>query len=138
MTSMPQESAEIFKQDTKGRVCVPKARREAVLDEWERSGGSAAQFADYVGIKYSTLANWIQKRRKQAGLKASLLKPGAVDSSQSHGHWVEAIVEKNPEPEAIESSLRIYFTAGAFCQIRNALEAGLAAELIGHLGARKC
>jgi hypothetical protein len=40
-----------------------------LLDEWERSGGSAAQFADYVGIKYSTLANWIQNRRKQAGLK---------------------------------------------------------------------
>jgi len=119
-------------------VRVPKARREMLLDEWERSGGSAAQFADYVGIKYSTLANWIQKRRKQAGLKASLLKPGAVDSSQSHGHWVEAIVEKNPEPKAIESSLRIYFTAGAYCQIRNGREAGLAAELIGHLGARKC
>jgi hypothetical protein len=62
----------------------------------ERSGGSAAQFADYLGIKYWTLANWIQKRRKQIGLKASLLKPGAVDSSQSHGHWVEAIVEKIP------------------------------------------
>jgi hypothetical protein len=25
-----------------------------LLDEWERSGGSAAQFADYVGIRYST------------------------------------------------------------------------------------
>jgi transposase len=136
MTSTPEGSGEIFKRDRRGRVRVPKARREMLLDEWERSGGSAAQFADYVGIKYSTLASWIQKRRKQAGRKASLLKPGAVDSSQ--GHWVEAIVEKNPEPKAIESSVRIYFTAGAYCQIRNAREAGLAAELIGHLGARKC
>jgi len=131
-------------------VRVPRARREMLLDEWERSGGSAAQFADYVGIRYSTFANWIQKRRKQAGLHASWLKPGAVDSSnvlngidkhmhsQSHGHWVEAIVEKNPEPKGLESSLRIYFTAGAYCQISNAREAGLAAELMGHLGARKC
>jgi transposase len=71
-------------------------RQEMLLDEWERGGGSAAQFADYVGIKYSTLANWIQKRRKQAGLNATLLKPGGVDSSKSHGHWVEAIVEKKP------------------------------------------
>ena len=117
---------------------VPKARREMLLDEWERSGGSAAQFADYVGIKYSTLASWIQKRRKQAGLKASLLKPGAVNSNQSNGRWVEAILENNPEPKGLESTLRIYFTAGAYCQIRNAREAGLAAELIGHLGARKC
>jgi hypothetical protein len=88
-----------------------------LLDEWERSGGSAAQFADYVGIRYSTFANWIQKRRKQAGLQASLLKPGAVDSSQRHGHWVEAIVEKNPEPKGLESSLRIYFTAGAYVRL---------------------
>jgi hypothetical protein len=138
MTSTPEDNGEIFKRDRRGRVRVPKTRREMLLDEWERSGGSAAQFADYVGVKYSTLANWIQKRRKQAGLKASSLKPGAVDSSQSHGHWVEAIVEKNPEPKALESTLRIYFTAGAYCQIRNAREASLAAELIGQLGARKC
>ena len=138
MTSTPEGSGEIFKRDKRGRVRVPKARREMLLDEWERSGGSAAQFADYVGIKYSTLANWIQKRRKQAGLRTSLLKPGAVNSNQSDGRWVEAILENNPEPKGLESTLRIYFTAGAYCQISNAREAGLAAELIGHLGVRKC
>jgi hypothetical protein len=109
-----------------------------LLDEWERSGGSAASFADYVGLKYSTFANWIQKRRKQAGLNATLLKPGAVDSSQSDEHWVEAIVEKTPEPKGLESTLRIYFRAGAYCQISNAREAELAAELLGRLGAPKC
>ena len=138
MTSTAEDNGEIFKRDTRGRVRVPKARREMLLDEWERSGGSAAQFADYVGIKYSTLANWIQKRRKQAGLRASSLKPGALDSNQSDGRWVEAILENNPEPKGLESTLRIYFTAGAYCQISNAREAGLAAELLGRLGARKC
>jgi hypothetical protein len=33
---------------------------------------------------------------------------------------LEAIVEKNSEAKGLESSLRIYFTAGAYCQIRNA------------------
>jgi len=82
----------------------------------------------------------IQKRRKGIGLKKSLSKPGeeAVALSKSNGRWVEAIVEKTPEPQGLESSLRIYFTAGAYCQISNAREAGLAAELIGHLGVRKC
>jgi hypothetical protein len=124
MTSTPEDSGEILKRDRRGRVWVPRARREMLLDEWERSGGSAAQFADYVGIRYSTFANWIQKRRKQVGLQASLLKPGALDSRQSHGHWVEAIVEKNPEPKGLESSLRIYFTAGAYCQVSNAKRRG--------------
>ena len=106
---MPQESAEIFKQDTKGRVRVPKARREAVLDEYERSGSSAAQFANYVGIKYSTLANWIQKRRKQERLKRPLLKQGegAGQWRQTNGRWVEAVVERCAEPKAKESSLRM-------------------------------
>jgi hypothetical protein len=109
-----------------------------LLDEYERNGGSAAQFANYVGIKYSTLANWIQKRRKGSARKKSLLKQGEGGVESSNGRWVEAIVEKNSEPKALESSLRIYFTAGAYCQISNAREAGLAAELIGRLGARKC
>ena len=135
MTFMPEESATIFKQDTKGRIRVPKARREAVLDEYERSGGSAAQFAKYVGIKYSTLAGWIQKRRKNSLLKQG---EGAEEWSGANGRWVEAVVEKGVEPKAQESSLRIYFTAGAYCQISNAREAGLAAELLGRLGARRC
>jgi hypothetical protein len=45
-------------------VRVSRRRREALLDEFERGGTSGAQFADYVGIKYSTFANWIQKRRR--------------------------------------------------------------------------
>jgi hypothetical protein len=82
-----------------------------LLDEWERSGGSAAQFAGYVGIKYSTLANWIQKGRKQARPKDALVKTpkGGEDLPKVNGRWVEAVVEKESEPKAQESSLRVYF-----------------------------
>ena len=98
---------------------VPKARREMLLDEWGRSGGSAAQFADYVGIKYSTLANWIQKRRKQAGLRASLLKLGAVVRSRafygspSSLDWAFFSTER---PRSIErcSSAKMRFTVFMF------------------------
>jgi hypothetical protein len=60
MTFTPEESGEIFKRDKMGRVRVPRARREALLDEYERSGISGVQFANYVGIKYSTLAAHIR------------------------------------------------------------------------------
>ena len=55
---------EIFKRDKMGRVRVSRARREALLSEFERGGTNGAQFADYVGIKYSTFATWIQKRQR--------------------------------------------------------------------------
>jgi hypothetical protein len=56
---------EIFKRDKMGRVRVSRAPREALLNEFERGGTSGAQFADYVGIKYSTFATWIQKRQRR-------------------------------------------------------------------------
>jgi len=65
MTFTPEEGGQIFKRDTIGRVRLPRARREELLDEYERSGISGVQFAAYVGIKYSTLAHWIQKRKRR-------------------------------------------------------------------------
>ena len=56
MTYTPEEGAQIFKRDTMGRVRLPRARREELLDEYERCGISGVQFAAYIGIKYSTLA----------------------------------------------------------------------------------
>ena len=58
-------SSEVFKQDVLGRVRVPRQRREALLDEFEKSGSSGEKFARLAGIKYSTFANWVQKRRKR-------------------------------------------------------------------------
>ena len=37
---------EIFKRDKMGRVRVTRARREALLNEFERGGTSGAQFAE--------------------------------------------------------------------------------------------
>ena len=62
--------AEILKQDGRGRVRVPARRREALLDEFEKSGASGAQFARLAGIKYATFAGWVLKRRKVRGRPA--------------------------------------------------------------------
>ena len=59
----------VLKQDVLGRVKTPKARREQLLDEFERSGVSGQKFAELAGIKYQTLATWIQKRQRQRGLR---------------------------------------------------------------------
>src|SRR5712671_2986033 len=63
-------ATEVLKQDRRGRVRTPVDRREALLDEFERSGVSGAEFARLAGLKYSSFQNWVQMRRRarrQAG-----------------------------------------------------------------------
>ena len=57
----------ILKQDVLGRVKTPKARREQLLDEFERSGLPGLKFAELAGIKYQTFATWAQQRRRKRG-----------------------------------------------------------------------
>jgi len=53
---------EALKSDKLGRVRRPRGKREEILDAFERSGVSGVEFARMVGIKYPTLASWIQRR----------------------------------------------------------------------------
>ena len=64
MTFAEEEPGQIMSQDAQGRVLVSRERRESLLEEYDRSGMSGVKFAQYVGIKYSTLAYWLQSRRR--------------------------------------------------------------------------
>ena len=57
-------SDHILRKDSIGRVVVTRERRSALLEEFDRSGMSGAQFAKWAGIKYQTFAYWVQQRRK--------------------------------------------------------------------------
>ena len=77
MTSLTKaDEISIIKTDEVGRRQTPAARRECLLDEFDRSGLSAARFAAVTGLKYSTFAAWVQRRRKQP-------TAAAVSGSQS-------------------------------------------------------
>jgi DNA-binding transcriptional regulator YiaG len=74
MTESTYESAHhskpverILRTDVLGRVQTPADLREAILDEFEKSGLSGTKFAKTRGIKYPTFATWIQERRKVRG-----------------------------------------------------------------------
>jgi len=59
MTSTPvlEEAVEnTIKRDVLGRVVTPRRKREALLDEFDRSGMSAAAFARQSGLNY-TISN---------------------------------------------------------------------------------
>ncbi len=109
-----------------------------MLEEYDRSGMSGVKFAQYVGIKYSTLACWLQSRRRHRGREKLLIKAGAdTGAGKSTGGWIEAVVEEGSPPRVPAGALRIYFAGGAYCQISSAGETALAAELLGRLGAKR-
>lgn len=76
----------VLKQDVLGRVHTPKARREQLLDEFERSGLPGQKFAELVGIKYPTFATWAQKRRRQRGDYAGLGRRLGETYLRKHPH----------------------------------------------------
>lgn len=52
-----------IKRDAWGRVLTSPKRRNELLDEYERTGVSPAQFARVKGIKLSTMCTWIKRRQ---------------------------------------------------------------------------
>jgi len=131
-------TGQILSQDARGRVLVSRERRESLLAEYDRSGMSGVRFAQYLGIKYTTLAHWLRSRRRHRQREQLLVKVGAnAKAGKSDGSWIEAVLENGTGPRLPVGMLRIYFTAGAYCQISNTAEIALAAELLGRLGAKR-
>jgi len=138
MTTAGEEgSGQILSQDARGRVLVSRERRESLLAEYDRSGMSGVRFAQYLGIKYTTLAHWVRSRRRQRQREKLLMKASAdAEAARSNGRWIEAVVDGSAA-RAAAGALRIHFTGGAYCQISNTAEVALAAELLGRLGAKR-
>jgi len=112
------EADQLLKVDVAGRVWTPRARRDALLDEFERGGTPATEFARRVGIKYPTFASWVQKRRRQkaAGGGAKAIEPL---------RWMEALVGGGAAP-----ALCVHLPGGARMEIGDAAGAALAAQLL--------
>jgi len=92
MTNEILSETAVLKTDTVGRVQTPRDRRETLLEEFDRSGLSAARFATLVGIKYSTFAAWVARRRKQCG---EVSTPARADEPV---RWLEAVVRDAQTP----------------------------------------
>ena len=127
MTDMIKADEVVLKTDKLGRVQTPAARREQVLDEFERSGLSGKKFAALVGIKYPTLATWAAKRRRERGMPPVAKRFKAV-------RLVEAVVE---ESCGDKKSLVLELPGGAKMEIEDAQQAALAAALLRTL-AKSC
>src|SRR5215469_530868 len=135
MTNAEEEAGQILNRDARGRVLISRERREALLEKYDHSGMSGVKFAEYIGVKYSTVAYWLQSRRQRQQKERALVKAGeSAICGRSDGAWVEAVVENGSSARMQGASRRICFAGGAYCQITNSTEAALAAELLGRLG----
>jgi len=129
MTSTTDTRLEILKQDRMGRVRTPRAKQEAILDEYDRSGMSGPEFAQYLGIKYQTLATWVQKRRKR--------KAGGLVVGKGAMSWLEAEVGSE-ESRTGKSGLVVELAGGARLSVGDERGAILAATVLRHLGVGRC
>lgn len=123
MTSTIEAGEQVLKTDEVGRVRTPVERREQLLAEFERSGLSGSKFAALVGIKYSTFAGWVIRRRKQLGSASVAVKP--VDSVR----WLQAVVEQAQAPGE-PSGIVLQLPGGARLPIQQANQMVLAAALL--------
>ncbi len=121
------QTERILKVDAAGRVWTPREQREAVLDEFERSGLPAAKFAAHLGVKYSTFTSWVQKRRKRRGYGAA---PGCQEPVALQ--WVEATVEEAKAGAA--RTLTVHLPGGARLEVGDAAQVVLAAQLLRVFG----
>ena len=111
--------------DSKGRVRVSKEQRQRILAEFEHGGVSAVQFARRIGLKYSTLAGWLQRyRRTKPKGRARTVR------------LLEAVVAEAPGGEP-DSALSLQLTDGTRIEIHNPKQAALAADLLRAL-AKPC
>jgi len=129
MNTTPSDAV-ILKTDALGRVKTPAARREQLLDEFERSGMSGVAFAEFVGIKYQTFATWAQLRRRKRKTVTGP-KPPIKDAVTKPVRWMEAVMEQAQSPAtADQSSLVLHLPGGARVEITDIKQVLLAAALV--------
>ncbi len=119
------EAGAIVKTDTQGRRRISREKREEMIREYERSGMSAAEFAKWTGMKYTTLCGWLQRSRTQAC---------KVKKSRKGMKWLQAVIAK-PEEAAANRGIMIH--VGGSIRVEVA-DGKTAIEMLKGLGVKGC
>lgn len=129
MTSMNLNST-LLKTDGRGRVWTPLAQREALLDEFERSGLSGMRFAALHGVKYPSFANWVQRRRRERGAGGPGESNGQHrDPGETVVQWLEAEV-RTGDSRAAPLGLMLHLPGGLRVEVTQPHHVRLAAQLV--------
>jgi hypothetical protein len=124
MTNTENEP-KLLKTDTRGRVVTPPARRQQLLDEFDKSGLSGTKFAALAGVKYQTFASWLQARRRQRGMVGTHPPPSSKVSSV---RWLEAVVDQAQDDATGAVGVRL--PNGLLVEVTHAAQVPLAVALV--------
>ena len=128
----------ILRVDCLGRVTTTRERRAALLAEFDQSGMSGPKFAKRAGIKYTTFANWLQKRRRQR----NRVTPASTSSPDgtSRVRWLEAVVDSPQQiepPTLATATLVVHGPGGVRLELSDDKQVKLAALLLRELNGRR-
>ena len=134
---MNTNETNLLKTDTLGRVTVPAENREEILDAFEASSMSGAAFAKAHGIKVSTFATWIQKRRRSRGdyndqeIRRKLRMKSEQPKASSSIQLLEVTLD-NPEPQP-KTPLELELPNGAKIKLSSESQLPLLNSLLANL-----
>lgn len=137
--TLTNESLELLKTDTSGRVRTTPERREALLDEFERSGLSGMRFAARHGLTYPTFASWAARRRRERmGIVEQKAGPATCAQVRAAApakpvRWLEAVADDSGAAPA--RGVMLHLPGGVRMEVAHADQAPLAAALLRALSA---
>jgi hypothetical protein len=124
--------------DSRRQIRFSRKKREAFLGEFDQSGISGPKFAKQSGIKYTTLAYWLQKRRRQRN-KVIPASPSSPDTS-SKVSWLEAVVDGPQQKKTTTlrtALLVVHGPSGVRLELSEEKQVTLAALLLRELDGRR-
>ena len=103
--------------------------------QFDQSGLSGPKFAKQAGIKFTTFANWLQKRRRPRS--KTILAQKSVPGTRNKVRWLEAVVDdpQNKEPPMLATAtLVVHGPGGVRLELSDDKQVKLAAQLMRELG----
>ena len=144
-----RRDVEFLKRDARGRVRTSVRQREAILDEFERSGLSGPKFSQVSGVCYQTFGGWMLKRSRAPGDYADLASRGGCAWRPEPGpallRWVEAETggsdgptngsKRRPDVAGAPMVLMVRMAEGVVVELGHEAQLSLGLELARRLNA---
>ena len=120
--------------DSRRQIRVSRKKRESLLAQFYQSGLSGSKFAKQEGIKYTTFAYWLQKRRRDHS--KTIPSPKSALGTGRKVSWLEAVVDGSRQKEPaklVTATLIVHGPGGVRLELSEENHVLWAAKLLRHL-----